>query len=118
MITQEQFDIILTGIRWQGGPSVTTNGWCRYRDDNERRCAIGWLIPDDKYSDSLEGAGALSVWVREAAGYLEEDEDDMDALQCIHDRAAEHPDKFFDTWERGMASFAHYHGLNYTPPAE
>jgi hypothetical protein len=37
-------------------PSIDVNTLCRYRDpDGVRRCAIGWVIPDEHYDTRFDG---------------------------------------------------------------
>lgn len=59
---QEWFDTAARGIISQGKPSmgrdpITENEKCVYRSSDGCKCAIGWLIPDDKYDPSFEGNG-------------------------------------------------------------
>lgn len=76
----------------QGGPSFVENDVglysCRYRGPDGKRCAAGWLIPDDKYREFLEEKSARALVVEAAlkdSGILEEDMDLVSELQAIHD---------------------------------
>lgn len=55
MTIQEAFDLVATKLIEQGKPSMGSDGQCMYRGPNNTRCAAGWLIPDDKYNDEMEG---------------------------------------------------------------
>jgi hypothetical protein len=61
MEKQEVFDIVVDHLRKQGQPSIGSQGSCAYRGDKGRRCAIGVLIPDSKYSSSLELASVTRI---------------------------------------------------------
>jgi hypothetical protein len=60
---------------------------CRYRTPSGLKCAIGCLIPDDKYQESMEGAGIGSRPAIAAAIGIRGAEQLMLAakLQVIHD---------------------------------
>lgn len=85
---QEVFDVAVEGVILQGGPSTNTVGWCLYRGDGGRACAVGQLIPDDLYAPELEGnkitlivkssRGSISASLREHGRLLM-------TLQGIHD---------------------------------
>jgi len=64
MTRQEMLDIAVAGVIGQGWLSMDTNGFCAYRGDDGRRCAIGWLIPDQVYRPGLEGE-AVDVLIEE-----------------------------------------------------
>ena len=65
MTNEEAFKISANGLLKQGRKSVgsTENavlmglGYCRYRGDHGRKCAIGLLIPDEEYSVHMEPFG-------------------------------------------------------------
>jgi hypothetical protein len=44
----------------KGRRSLSTAG-CMYQNQNGCKCAIGRYIPDDKYSDDMEGKGVASI---------------------------------------------------------
>lgn len=35
-------------------PCINEEGCCRYRM-SEKRCVVGWIIPDDVYTEAMEG---------------------------------------------------------------
>ena len=90
---QEIFDQVWTGLKSQGFKRSVEqyNGDCMYRSYYNEKCAIGWLIPDDKYDIDME---------HEHISYLFENFDLKDIidfgdgafllqLQMIHDRCDE-----------------------------
>lgn len=85
MTLQETFNIVVQNLRRQRKQSLGIDGSCLYRSDDGLKCAAGWLIPDDKYSDSIEDKCADDESV---ACILEEEGHDVDlvlSLQRIHD---------------------------------
>jgi hypothetical protein len=69
MLTTEQqvFDVVVEHLMTQGAVSWSCefNG-CVYRSADGKKCAIGCLIPDSKYSPSLEGLPSTGPEVLEA----------------------------------------------------
>jgi len=61
MTKQEIFDRAFTGIWNQGGPAFNRCSiTCMYRDrQTGRACAVGQLLPDELYTQELEGS---DVW--------------------------------------------------------
>lgn len=54
MKMQEAFDRSIEGIVSQGFEQSCFDFDCAYRGKHGRKCAIGWLIPDEEYSPSIE----------------------------------------------------------------
>lgn len=106
MTNQELFDRVAVHLLRQGERSFCfDSGGCMYRGPRGLKCAIGILIPDDKYSVSLENEVATSLEVREAAGI--EDGQILLAfrLQNIHDET--HP----EDWASDLLRLAEGRGL-------
>lgn len=91
---------------------------CMYRAPDGAQCAIGCLIPDDKYNPDFEGnvicgTGELgSMWagrILEAAGIAYSDRYFAQDLQAIHDREQPHE------WPLKLMSFAVLHKLTMPP---
>lgn len=62
---QEYFNIMVRGLRSQGWLRSKRMFWfSAYRGINMRKCAIGWLIPDQEYNPDMEGHG----WHHVSAG--------------------------------------------------
>lgn len=55
---QEAFDVIIKGLRKQGKKSMGLddkgNFVCKLRGEDNTKCAIGFVVPDNMYSPSLE----------------------------------------------------------------
>lgn len=139
---QEVFDLILEGVRKQGGLSV--NGtMCAYRSNEGKRCAIGLLIPDDRYVPDMEGSTYSTMW---GSYYHKEgntcDEEFVNArnyriirslfgdgisdeflckMQKAHDHAASgkngERDQSMKWFEMSMETYARQFSLTYTPPS-
>jgi hypothetical protein len=91
MLTQQEiFNRVYTGLKAQGfkrslsGPDDAVSR-CRYRGEDGLKCAIGHLIPDEKYEEGLEGLCASVVEVRNASGTSGIDWNFLDDLQVCHD---------------------------------
>ena len=96
---QKVFDTAFIGAKEQGfghslGPA--NDGTCAYRGKNGRKCLIGHLIPDDRYTMNLESDGPIDLAVKGifGTGYgevsaepkeKEEDAGFLRALQMVHD---------------------------------
>ena len=112
------FDVVLFGIRAQGGPSMNGKG-CAYRSAMGRRCAVGMWIANDQYDPLMEGRTVLSItrlfpgklpaWFQDHTGFLQ-------SLQQAHDSAADSEDFFPEDFERRMRRLAEVTGLRYTHP--
>lgn len=121
MTRQEIFDIVLKGIVSQGGPAYDyEHNSCVYRDDRGRKCAAGWIIPDENFLFRWNTA----IIHQEAASMLPKELRDADtlrflrALQNIHDENAEiyREDEFFlPAWMKQMAEFAKNNDLEFKP---
>ena len=91
---QDAFTRAYLGLASQGFERSLSNVTlaCRYRGPNGLKCAIGWLMPDDKYDANMEGRSAHShpvvsaVWPEDsnAAAY---DMNFLHGLQRCHDGA-------------------------------
>jgi hypothetical protein len=132
---QQLFDQAVNGIRLQGGPAYAPEfESCMYRftteDGRTLKCAIGHLIPDEKYDSMMEGKGigglACSVHYETlkelgllGEGYMPHPV--LLALQSAHDQAANRNAEvkldFMPEFERRVQKIAEIHGLTSTPPA-
>jgi len=128
------FDTAVAGIRKQGKRSVNDFGRCVYRSLNDCKCAVGHLIPDDKYVSYIENLPATRPSVLQR---IDKKFDMSDAptlnektffqeLQQCHDlgdfgRQPEMPKGFAQNEEfyveAAFERFAKHHGLKYTREA-
>lgn len=76
VLTQEDYKKIAhymyDHLKEQGCTSVakdikTSNGLCRYRGDNNTKCAIGFLISDEDYDPEMEGESVAAYLIKKAA---------------------------------------------------
>jgi len=59
---QDVFDIVAWNLLRQNARAVAFDRVkCMYRAPDGKRCAIGWLIPDDVYSKALEFFGVRDI---------------------------------------------------------
>lgn len=114
---QGLFDTIVTHLFTQGRPALVDEAYidslgdkafdvslepgnCAYRGPNGIRCAVGCVIPDDKYTMEMENLVASDPIVYEAVGIKGEDfitVSLMRALQHEHDTVVNRlPDGRFD----------------------
>lgn len=89
----------------------------RYRGRLRRKCVIGILIPDSKYSEELEGKEVRNPLVLAAVGdEYSKDEDFLHGLQVIHDMKDE------KHWLDELFYYAEKCGLHYPsdllPPSD
>jgi hypothetical protein len=86
-LRQEWFNKAWTGLKSQGFKrSVNSSDTCYYRGTEGRRCAIGWLMPDENYRPEFEGTAATPAII--AACGIEPDVNNhawLTELQCAHD---------------------------------
>jgi len=86
MTNQELFTRVKAHLLKQNEQALNEDGTsCLYRSPKGLSCAIGCLIPDEKYHARLEGGAADSRRIVEAAGLTHENESLAMTLQSIHD---------------------------------
>ena len=89
MTKWKYYDLLVKTSAEGGFPSHDLAN-CRYRDLNGRRCAIGLLIPDDRYQSTIEGCSVYLLGIHHTnllqditpEGVFRED---LEAIQKIHD---------------------------------
>jgi hypothetical protein len=116
MNEQDVFDVAAGHLLNQGTPACDCLGHCLYRAPGNRRCAVGWLIPDSVYSPAFEYRGVIdlaSVAARTNAdprfrAFLSRHFGLLCGLQEIHDRR--HP----CDWPACLAALASQWGLRST----
>lgn len=100
MTNQEIFDTVYEGLKAQGCGSANSAG-CAYKGENGTKCAVGWLIPDEVYTEDIESTGIRCQRDRASRspteietlmcdlGYTSSQLDLLSALQTAHDCATE-----------------------------
>lgn len=106
---QEAFTKVVRHLRKQGKLS-TRGGICQYRAPDGSMCAIGCLIPDEKYEPRMEGKAVSSLLYEfpHLQEYLPEPLF-CGPLQSIHDQA--NPPK----WEQVFRNVAEAYSLTLEP---
>jgi len=116
---QEIFNKAYLGLKSQGFQrsfgsyfvEKIPNVGCLYRGPNGRKCAVGHLIPDEAYSETLEGRRADSLLVVSAMGFcavnvIDGAGDFLTKLQRCHDECEEP-----ETMKNNLIDFARSHNL-------
>lgn len=116
MDKQQIFDTVATHLLKQGKPALSAEGYCRYRTDDGLKCAVGVLIPDDKYDPKIEGypvgdAGDVGAMVRQALPFSTNPNliNFLADLQFYHDNVLR---TGLVKWKTAMRTMAHHEGLN------
>lgn len=107
---QETFDTIVAHLRKQNARSTSGFG-CKYRGPNGRKCAVGILIPDDKYKQDMEQCNCDIVHIATLLEQLGHDVPLCRDMQTVHDHF-NIPD-----WESHFRVIAEKHNITYTEPA-
>lgn len=125
---QEVFNFVWAKLKEQGQPSTYIKNpdlpvdsysvSCRYRGDNDCKCAVGHLIPDDEYKSSLEGKGV--AYIKQYCPFISKAHSGLLwALQVAHDEAADgclvYGYNFLEKLEEGMRSVARRWKLEFSP---
>lgn len=118
MNRQLVFDTVARHLLAQGVACIdlydrTGTNVCRYRNNSGLKCAIGCLIPDERYGEWIEGASVNSERVLDAIdpayGPIMKGTTDfqlLSRLQSVHDYRP------VDTWYARLADVAVDFGLN------
>lgn len=96
--TQDVFDVIAWSLLRQHARSrnvILGKAFCRYRAADGRRCAIGFILPDELYCERLEGLAVNDLAHtlnsiergRRFAALLYRDLELLTVLQRMHDRS-------------------------------
>lgn len=112
---QETFDTVVAHLRKQGKPASNDDGTCMYRTTDGLKCAVGALIPDERYTAILEDYLPCIDGRHELNDLLNELGHDIvlaRELQGVHDCAG------VTEWEYELEVVAAKFNLTYTPPAK
>jgi len=109
MDKQTIFNTVVDHLRKQGCRAESEWGeGCRYLDDRGRKCAVGCLIPADKYTPEMEGKTLYTLLREDYWSDLQDlaaHEALLTHLQCCHDTCPP------EIWEYRFSKIAEYHGL-------
>jgi hypothetical protein len=118
LAAQEIMERVSLHLITQGEPAKNYDGDCVYRDDHGRKCAVGCLIPDDRYDPEMDREGtALSTAIDsikdmfpvfEELGFHDHI-DLLEDLQRVHD--VSDPDE----WLEQLEAVATKYGLRIHP---
>lgn len=114
-LMQATFNKVYTHLNTQRKPSVNRRyGQCLYRNYEKGavlKCAIGCLIPDKKYKDTMEGYDVLILRRRfDTSTYLKLPVEFYNDLQMEHDEWSDH--RSIRKWRKGMKDVAFNWGLD------
>ncbi len=87
---------------------------CLYRGENNSKCFIGVLIPDDMYSPTLEGASVYHDIIRDIFTKINISIDKnmlnfLSDLQSLHDNCPS--DSYHESIEESLTNFAKFNKL-------
>ena len=102
MTKQEIFDKVCDHLMTQMAKSKLQGGCdlCAYRDADGLSCAVGCLIPDELYSDKIEGCDVYEIAPTLEKIGVEKHLDFLNSLQRIHDELTP------EGWQRELKKLA------------
>lgn len=119
---QETFDFVANHLYDQGKPAILSHGgiiYCRLRAPDGCKCALGCLIPDDRYEPRMEAETAtylITNWPEIFGSY---DKSLITHLQFVHDESYVLVRVKRMTWMAALnvklARVAKEFGLKFTP---
>lgn len=100
---QSLFDKIVGHLFTQGRQSRrdVSRTSCAYRGADGSACAVGCVIPDDRYTPSIESRAVYAEEVREVVPEIEPHMNLLAALQRVHDDQEEVVTDTAGTFQRG-----------------
>lgn len=106
MTKQEIFNIAAGGLLKQNKYSTDVMGQCAYRGIGNLKCAVGFLIPDDKYAPAMERYSILTIPDLFGLEHLKGHESFLVELQKIHDECP------VSEWNEELRLLAQRHTLS------
>ena len=107
---QADFDFVMKSMIEQGRPSLRTGPHgtikCAYRGTNDTKCAAGFFIPDELYSENIEGKSLLDVYINQLECFEGKSRSLLRAMQQAHDASSEDPNNFMGQFRNRMRSIA------------
>lgn len=92
MNNQEAFDLMVNHLITQGRAAADDNGECLYRGPEGTKCAVGILIPDDKYTPAMENLNPYQLVEHHGLDFGDVETGFLyDAQNRLHDIPAREP---------------------------
>jgi len=114
--TQQVFDHIVHHLLTKNKRAICSDGTYLYRTKNNLQCAIGCLIPDDRYLPSWEGTDP--AFIIDQLNDLLPDNHNLEPLfenlQTMHDDV----EIIVDDWPLYLRDIADDFNLEYRPPQQ
>lgn len=117
---QQIFDHVASNLLRQGEVCADDDGSCRFRSDGgKKKCAVGWVISDEEYSQIFRGAEedgeSLGKLIQCRRLPMPDNAifDLLVDLQKMHDEWS--PDNYLrsDRWMIDLEDVARFHGLTF-----
>jgi hypothetical protein len=115
---QELFETVVNHLRKQNEKSHKLiddkNYACLYRSDTGMKCAVGCLIPDDKYSPNMEEKNLYAlVYNKENEGVLPSDlkAEFLNHFKLLSDLQTLHDNSKIQNWESGFVTLANRYSV-------
>lgn len=102
---QADFDFVMKSMIEQGGPSIGVAG-CSYRGEGGTKCAAGFFISDELYSENFEGKSLLDADINQLECFEGKSRSLLRAMQQAHDMASEDTNNFMEQFRNRMRSIA------------
>lgn len=111
MTEQEVFDTVKKHLLTQNKKAKNGSGAiCLYRTPNGLKCAIGCMIPDDKYVSRMEDTSVhILLFMYPGLPFANVDKKFLVSLQDIHD----YKHNKVEDWPRLLEEFAIEHNLTF-----
>lgn len=108
---QQIFDKVWIGLKSQGFYQSLEEKSCCYRGEGGRKCAVGWLIPDDKYDPNWENTTSEYLFIEvpgfdQIVGVDDIVKGHLNELQRIHDC-----NNTPESMKHALTNFAYRYGL-------
>lgn len=73
MNPQEIFETVKNHLLTQGkkAKAASTFNTCKYRTQDGLKCAVGCLIPDDKYMPEFDGSASIGIYTTDLNTFVE-----------------------------------------------
>lgn len=112
---QQVFDIVVNHLLTQNKRCATDRNECRYRKPDGTKCAIGSLIPDEKYNPEIEGSRVTNI----NGYYLDHlDFSDENMMRLLEQFQGVHDTTKSEFWAENLKILAKQFNLTYNGKQE